>query len=327
MDGQFIKISAEANNYINPLDCDVKSLVITNEDNDYAAIDEDIDDSNEIRKVISSKTRILCGICEHIMQNEFRAAHKSIIDRCVKALFYRIVGVPVEERTVPVLRDFYDILKAQPDDAAQELVVPFEAYVDGSLNIFNHQTTIDVNSRLTIYGLRDLGPDLESVGMLITLTNISQRVLQNSLKGKATWLYVDEFHVLLNKPYSRKFFIALWKKVRKQGGICTGITQNVTDVIKDDETKMLVSNSEYTLFFKMGPGDAQTIIDTFEGRISPAHLKFIENPERGCGLIRFGNVIIPMDFRIEKTNPIYNIFNTNFYERVALRRKSLNDVR
>lgn len=89
---------------------------------------------------------------------------------------------------------------------------------------------------------------------------------------------------------------------------------------------MLVSNSEYTLFLKMGPGDAQKIIDTFEGRISPAHLKFIENPEPGCGLIRFGNVIIPMDFRIEKTNPIYNIFNTNFYERVALRRKSLNDV-
>lgn len=325
--GQFIEISAEANNYINPLDCDVKSLVITNEDNDYAAIDEDIDDSNEIRKVISSKTRILCGICEHIMQNEFRAAHKSIIDRCVKALFYRIVGVPVEERTVPVLRDFYDILKAQPDDAAQELVVPFEAYIDGSLNVFNHQTTIDVNSRLTTYGLRDLGPDLESVGMLITLTNISQRILQNSLKGKATWLYVDEFHVLLNKTYSRQFFIALWKKVRKQGGICTGITQNVTDVIKDNETKMLVSNSEYTLFLKMGPGDAQTIIDTFEGRISPTHLKFIENPEPGCGLIRFGNVIIPMDFRIEKTNPIYNIFNTNFYERVALRRKSLNDVR
>ena len=324
--GEFIEISAEANNYINPLDCDVKNLVITNEDNDYSAMDEDIDDSNEIRKVISSKTRILCGICEHIMQDEFRAAHKSIIDRCVKALFYRIVGVPVEERTIPVLRDFYDILKAQTEDAAQELVVPFEAYIDGSLNVFNHQTTINVNNRLIAYGLRDLGSDLESVGMLVTLTNISQRILQNSLKGKATWLYVDEFHVLLKKTYSRQFFISLWKKVRKQGGICTGITQNVIDVVKDDETKMLVSNSEYTLFLKMGPGDAQKIIDTFEGRISPAHLKFIENPEPGCGLIRFGNVIIPMDFTIEKTNPIYNIFNTNFYERVALRRKSLNDV-
>lgn len=324
--GEFIEISAEANNYINPLDCDVKNLVITNEDNNYTTMDEDIDDSNEIRKVISSKTRILCGICEHIMQDEFRAAHKSIIDRCVKALFYRIVGVPVEERTIPVLRDFYDILKAQTEDAAQELVVPFEAYIDGSLNVFNHQTTINVNNRLIAYGLRDLGSDLESVGMLVTLTNISQRILQNSLKGKATWLYVDEFHVLLKKTYSRQFFISLWKKVRKQGGICTGITQNVIDVVKDDETKMLVSNSEYTLFLKMGPGDAQKIIDTFEGRISPAHLKFTENPEPGCGLIRFGNVIIPMDFRIEKTNPIYNIFNTNFYERVALRRKSLNDV-
>lgn len=326
--GEFIEISAEAHNYINPLECNVKKLVITNDENEKNIDEEEeIDDSNEVRKVISSKTRILCGIGEHIMQNEFRAAHKSIIDRCVKALFYRIVGIPVEERTVPVLRDFFDVLKAQPDEAAKELVVPFEAYIDGSLNVFNHKTTIDVDSRLTAYGLRDLGPELESVGMLVTLTNIGQRILQNSLKGKATWLYVDEFHVLLNKPYSRQYFIALWKKVRKQGGICTGITQNVTDVIKDNETKMLVSNSEYTLFLKIGPGDAQTIIDTFEGRISPAHLKFIENPEPGCGLIRFGNVIIPMDFRIEKTNPIYNIFNTNFYERAALRRKSLNEAK
>lgn len=149
----------------------------------------------------------------------------------------------------------------------------YDTYVDGSLNVFNHRTTIDVNSRLTAYGIRDLGEDLESVGMLITLTNISQRIQQNAAKGIATWLYIDEFHVLLNKKYSRQFFIALWKKVRKQGGICTGITQNVTDVIKDNETKMLVSNSEYTMFLKMGPGDAKVILDTFEGRISPAHLR------------------------------------------------------
>lgn len=325
LNGQFIEISSEAKNYINPLDCDVKNLVMSNGETIFDD-DDDIDDSNDIRKVIASKSRILSGICEHVMENEFRPAHKSIIDRCVKQLFYSIINVPVEERTVPILRDFYELLKKQEDEAAHELVLPLEAYVDGSLNVFNHRTTIDVNSRLTAYGIRDLGEDLESVGMLITLTNISQRIQQNAAKGIATWLYIDEFHVLLNKKYSRQFFIALWKKVRKQGGICTGITQNVTDVIKDNETKMLVSNSEYTMFLKMGPGDAKVILDTFEGRISPAHLKFIENPEPGCGLIRFGNTIIPFDNRIDKTNPIYNVFNTNFYEKAALKRKSMNSV-
>lgn len=325
LNGQFIEISSEAKNYINPLDCDVKNLVMSNGETIFDD-DDDIDDSNDIRKVIASKSRILSGICEHVMENEFRPAHKSIIDRCVKQLFYSIINVPVEERTVPILRDFYELLKKQKDEAAHELVLPLEAYVDGSLNVFNHRTTIDVNSRLTAYGIRDLGEDLESVGMLITLTNISQRIQQNAAKGIATWLYIDEFHVLLNKKYSRQFFIALWKKVRKQGGICTGITQNVTDVIKDNETKMLVSNSEYTMFLKMGPGDAKVILDTFEGRISPAHLKFIENPEPGCGLIRFGNTIIPFDNRIDKTNPIYNVFNTNFYEKAALKRKSMNSV-
>lgn len=323
LNGQFIEISSEAKNYINPLDCDVKNLVMSNGE---TVFDDDIDDSNDIRMVIASKSRILSGICEHVMESEFRPAHKSIIDRCVKQLFYNILNIPVEERTVPILRDFYELLKKQEDEAAKELVLPLEAYVDGSLNVFNHKTTINVKSRLTAYGIRDLGEDLESVGMLITLTNISQRIQKNAERGVATWLYIDEFHVLLNKKYSRQFFIALWKKVRKQGGLCTGITQNVADVIKDNETKMLVSNSEYTMFLKMGPGDAKVILDTFEGRISPAHLKFIENPEPGCGLIRFGNTIIPFDNRISKTNPIYNVFNTNFTEIAALKRKSMNNA-
>ena len=320
LNGQFVEISSEAKNYINPLDCDVKNLVMSNGETIFD--DDDIDNSNDIRKVIASKSRILSGICEHVMEGEFRPAHKSIIDRCVKQLFYQIFNVPVEERTEPILKDFYELLKKQEDEAARELVLPLEAYVDGSLNVFNHRTTIDVNNRLIVYGM----DDLDSVDMLITLTNINRRIQQNAARGIATWLYVDEFHVLLNKKYSRQFFIALWKKVRKQGGICTGITQNVTDVIKDNETKMLVSNSEYTMFLKMGPGDAKVILDTFEGRISPAHLKFIENPEPGCGLIRFGNTIIPFDNRIDKTNPIYNVFNTNFYEKAALKRKVMDSV-
>lgn len=317
--GSFIEISTEAKNYINPLDCNVKELHQGKNQTDIISGEEDdLDESTEIRKVIAAKSRILSGICEHIMEYEFLSSHKSIVDRCCKELFYGILEQKPEDRKVPILSDFYDILKRQPEAAAKEMILPLEAYISGSMNVFNHHTTINPNNRLIAYGIRDLGEDLESVGMLVTLTDIQRRIIDNASKGKATWLYVDEFHVLLNKKYSREFFIALWKKVRKQGGICTGITQNVIDVILDNSTRMLVSNSEYTMFLKMGPGDAKVIIDTFEGRLSEAHLKFIENPLPGCGLIRFGNKIIPMDYRIDKTNPLYNVFNTNFYEKAAV---------
>ena len=114
---------------------------------------------------------------------------------------------------------------------------------------------------------------------------------------------VDEFHVLMSKVYSRSFLISLWKKVRKLGGLCTGITQNLQDVVWDDETKRLISNSEYTLFLRMGTGDEEVILDTFEGRITPEHLKYINHANPGEGLIRFGNTVIPMDNVISKSNP------------------------
>ena len=313
LNGQFIEISSEAKNYINPLDCDVKNLVMSNGETIFDD-DDDIDDSNDIRKVIASKSRILSGICEHVMENEFRPAHKSIIDRCVKQLFYSIINVPVEERTVPILRDFYELLKKQEDEAAHELVLPLEAYVDGSLNVFNHRTTIDVNSRLTAYGIRDLGEDLESVGMLITLTNISQRIQQNAAKGIATWLYIDEIYLLFQHEYSANFLFTLWKRMRKYGACGTGLTQNVDDLLQSHTARTMLANSEFLLMLNQASTDRIELARLLN--ISDNQLSYISGVDFGHGLLKCGSTIVPFMDHFPKNGRLYQLMTTKMSERV-----------
>ncbi len=317
-DGSFIEISPHSTNWVNPLDCDVSLLNAVSFDKKQET-SEELEDGTDLIQIIAQKSQIMCGIAEHSMEQEFKPQHASIIDRCIKILFTDIASHPIEERKVPIMSDFYEVLKQQRDEEVHDIVLAMERFIDGSFNTFNHPTSIDVKNRVTVYGIRDIGEQLMSVGMLITLSNIRQRIIKNASIGRATWLYVDEFHELMNKKYSKAFFISLWKKVRKLGGICTGITQNVSDVINDNDSMKLISNSEYTMFLKMGPGDAKLILDTFEGKISSAHLAYIENPSPGCGLIRFANTIIPLDNTINKDNPIYDVFNTNFYEKHAIK--------
>lgn len=300
--GTYIDIGPDTKNHINPLHIDIEKL-----------------SSKNIKAIITQKSTIMCGICEHAMEKNFNNGYRSIIDRCVKELYEGILTTPVNQRTIPIMSDFNRVLENQTDPEVHDIILALEVFVSGSMNVFNHQNNVNVENRITAYGLRDIGEDLESVGMLIILSYIRQKIIKNAARGVATWLYVDEFHLLMDKKYSRMYFISLWKKVRKLGGLCTGITQNVSDVTFDKETDKLIANSEYTMFLRMGVGEDKFIVDKFEGRITNAHLKYIQNAEPGTGLIRFGNVVIPMDNRIEKGNIFYDIFNTNFYEKAAIK--------
>lgn len=300
--GTFIEMSTESPHHINPFHCNVKELT-----------------RNNVQNYVAQKTQIMCGVCEHAMEEEFSSRHRSIVDRCVKQMFFNLLRVDIEKRRIPIMRDFYEILKTQEEPEARDMELSLEIFIDGSMNVFNHPTNIDVDNRLIVYGIRDIGEELESVAMLLVLEQIRQRIIKNSLEGRATWLYVDEFHVLMHKKYSKMFLISLWKKVRKLGGLCTGITQNLSDVVVDKETHKLISNSEYTMMLRMGPGDDKIIMNTFEGAITAEHIKYIDNAMPGCGLMRVGNRVLPLDNTIEKTNPIYSVFNTNFYEKMAVK--------
>ena len=203
--GTVVNMSTYTDNYVNPLEMDVWSL-----------------DPNDSKGMVREKGEFMLGLCEQCIGDSLNSRQKSIIDRCVRKLYIDIARS--KEKYIPVMSDFYDILMAQPEEEAKDIALSLELFVNGSLNIFNHQTNVDVDNRFTVYGIRDLGTELSPITMLVMMESIQNRIVENGKRGKATWLYIDEFHVLLNSEYSAKYLQQLWKKVRKQGGLCTGIT-------------------------------------------------------------------------------------------------------
>lgn len=297
--GAVINLASYANQYMNPLEVDLETL--------------DFDDkSGQVRE----KCSFMLGICEQAMEGALPPEYKSIIDRCTRDMYKKIAMLPVDEREQPIMTNFIEELNRQKEPEAKRIALIMEIFVDGSLNIFNHQTNIDVDNRVLVYGMRDMGEELEGIAMLIMLENIRMRIIRNFYLGRATWLYVDEFHVLIGKPFSRNYFISLWAQVRKLGGLCTGITQNVVTVLKDPITSTLISNSEYTMLLRQAAPDAAALGKALDG-LSEAQIKYTINAAPGTGLLRFGGTILPFDNTIPKDNPVYDVYNTNMHEKVA----------
>ena len=302
--GTVVNMSTYTDNYVNPLDMDVWSL-----------------DLNDSKGMIREKGEFMLGLCEQCMGESLNSRQKSIIDRCVRKLYIDIARS--REKYVPVMSDFYEILMNQPEEEAKDIALSLELFVNGSLNIFNHQTNVDVDNRFTVYGIRDLGTELSPITMLVMMESIQNRIIANGKRGVATWLYIDEFHVLLNSEYSAKYLQQLWKKVRKQGGLCTGITQNVVDLLQNYTAITMLANSEFVTLLKQANTDSSKMAEVIG--VSEAQLRFVTNTQSGMGLMKCGNVVIPFDNQIEKGTDLYNLYNTNIHEKIALE-KSKNEV-
>lgn len=298
--GTVVNMSTYTDNYVNPLDMDVWSL-----------------DLNDSKGMIREKGEFMLGLCEQCMGESLNSRQKSIIDRCVRKLYIEIARS--REKYVPVMSDFYDILMNQPEEEAKDIALSLELFVNGSLNIFNHQTNVDVDNRFTVYGIRDLGTELSPITMLVMMESIQNRIIENGKRGVATWLYIDEFHVLLNSEYSAKYLQQLWKKVRKQGGLCTGITQNVVDLLQNYTATTMLANSEFVALLKQANTDSSKMAEVIG--VSEAQLRFVTNTQSGMGLMKCGNVVIPFDNTIEKGTDLYNLYNTNIHEKIAMEKR------
>ena len=298
--GTVVNMSTYTDNYVNPLDMDVWSL-----------------DLNDSRGMIREKGEFMLGLCEQCMGESLNSRQKSIIDRCVRKLYIEIARN--REKYVPIMSDFYEILMNQPEDEARDIALSLELFVNGSLNIFNHQTNVDVDNRFTVYGIRDLGTEFSPITMLVMMESIQNRIIANGKRGIATWLYIDEFHVLLNSEYSAKYLQQLWKKVRKQGGLCTGITQNIVDLLQNYTATTMLANSEFVALLKQANTDSSRMAEVIG--VSEAQLRFVTNTSSGMGLMKCGNVVIPFDNTIEKGTDLYNLYNTNIHEKIAMEKK------
>lgn len=297
--GTVVNMSTYTDNYVNPLDMDVWSL-----------------DLNDSKGMIREKGEFMLGLCEQCMGESLNSRQKSIIDRCVRRLYIEIARN--REKYVPIMSDFYEILMNQPEDEARDIALSLELFVNGSLNIFNHQTNVDVDNRFTVYGIRDLGTELSPITMLVMMESIQNRIIANGKRGIATWLYIDEFHVLLNSEYSAKYLQQLWKKVRKQGGLCTGITQNIVDLLQNYTATTMLANSEFVALLKQANTDSSRMAEVIG--VSEAQLRFVTNTSSGMGLMKCGNVVIPFDNTIEKGTDLYNLYNTNIHEIIQMQK-------
>lgn len=301
-DGQVINMSANTDNFVNPLWMPQRKQI------------------RDTGAFIADKSEFMFGICEQALKPEtLSATHVAVIDRCVREIYQEIFASKSKNMESPTMTDFRKKLYEQQDPEvlmeARHLYAALETFVEGSLNMFAHQSNVEVDNRFVVYGLRDLGDSLRAMAMLVMIENIRTKIAYNQKKGRTTWVYVDEFHTLLNDEYSQRALEKLWKEVRKQGGFCTGITQNIMDCLLNKRTKTMISNSEFTVLLDQSSLDQADILDVIE--VSESQLEYVTNSDPGTGLQRFGDKIVTFDITVPDDNPIYKMFNTNFHERAA----------
>ena len=300
--GTVINMSARTQHYVNPLDVDVNSL--------------DVEDRNGL---ISDKSQFMMALCEQCCGKAINPQQYSIIDKCVREMYFDIIES--EEKHVPLIQDFYDRLKSNPRQEAQDLALALEIFVEGSLNIFNHHTNVDMKNRFMVYSIRDLGERLSPICMLVMMESIQQSIITNGENGFATWFYIDEFHQLLNSHYTAVYLQELWKKVRKQGGLCTGITQNVSNLLASEIATTMLSNSEFVVVMKQSNMDGAKMAEAL--KVSEEQLRYVKNAPAGTGLIKCGSVVIPFDNQIGKDTELYKIYNTNIHEMIAEKKSAI----
>jgi len=287
--GQVIKISPTSTQYINPMDLNL----------DYS--DEE--------SPLSLKSDFILSLCELIVGGKegLQPVEKTIIDRCVRLVYKGYLSDPRPEN-MPVLEDLYDLLRSQGEKEAQYIATALEIYVTGSLNVFNHRTNVDIQNRVVCYDIKELGKQLKKIGMLIVQDQVWNRVTINRAARKSTRYYIDEFHLLLKEEQTAAYSVEIWKRFRKWGGIPTGITQNVKDLLSSREVENIFENSDFVYMLNQAAGDRQILAKQLG--ISPHQLSYVTHSGEGEGLLFYGSVILPFVDRFPKDTELYRIMTT-----------------
>ena len=294
-EGQVIKISPSSTQYINPMDINAN---YSEEDNPIAL-----------------KADFILSLCELIVGGKegLQPVEKTVIDRCVHQIYQTYFENPVPEN-MPVLQDLYEALLRQDEKEAHHVATALEIYVTGSLNLFNHRTNVDINNRLVCYDIKELGKQLKKLGMLIVQDQVWNRVTINRAQHKATRYYMDEFHLLLKEEQTAAYSVEIWKRFRKWGGIPTGITQNVKDLLASREVENIFENSDFVYLLNQASGDRQILSKALN--ISPSQQNYITNSNAGEGLIFYGSTIVPFKDDFPKDTQLYRIMTTRLEETV-----------
>lgn len=290
--GESITLSVSSSNHINAM-----------------AINKDAEDENPV----SMKSELLISIFDELLRSGssrmgggIGAKDKSIIDRCTIKVFSSYMKG--RKKKEPTLMDLRDELLNQPEPEAHDLALCLEMFTTGSLNAFAHQSNVDVNRRIISYDILELGEQMKSIGLLIMLDNIMNRVIENRSRGKYTRVYIDEAHLFFKNQYSADFLLKAWKRFRKYGGLLTGITQNISDCLLNETARGMLSNSEFLLMLNQSPSDRRDLSELLN--ISDTQMSYITNAGAGRGLIKVGGSIVPFINEFPTDTQLYRLMST-----------------
>ena len=301
--GESIRISLGGNNHINPFDMDMQY-------------------DGEGGNPLAMKASFIENVCDTIAGGKFglSATQVSVIDRCVTALYQPYIdemekrknsGITIDRTISPTFEDFYMLLKMQPEQEAQILATSIESYAIGNRDLFSHTTNVNTNSRIIAYDLKDIG-NMKELGLQICLNDIWNKTIANKSKGKYTWFFVDEFYLLTQTDSAATFLQQIFKRARKWGGIPTGITQNVEDVLAQPQSRTMLSNSDFIMMLKQAPLDRADLAALLH--ISPTQLTYVTNSAPGQGLIYTGDTIVPFINSFPTDNALYKAMTTKMTE-------------
>ncbi|EQB20424.1 hypothetical protein UNSWDHB_2252 [Dehalobacter sp. UNSWDHB] len=288
LSGEIIHISATSPNHINAMDMN----------RDYG------DGANPV----ILKSEFVLSLCEQLIGGQnLGAKQKSLIDRCTANVYRKYLqsnfqGIP------PTLQDFHAELLKQDELEAQEIALAIELFTSGSLNTFAKPTNVDVNNRLICYDILDLGKQLLPIGMLVVLDSILNRITRNRAKGKNTFIIIDEIYLMFQHEYSANFLFTLWKRVRKYGAFCTGITQNVDDLLQSHTARTMLANSEFIVMLNQASTDRMELARLLS--ISDLQLSYITNVDAGNGLIKVGSSLVPFADQFPRNTRLYRLMTT-----------------
>ena len=293
LEGQVIQISPTSTHYINPMDINES---YSEDDNPLAL-----------------KADFILSLCELIVggKDGLQPIEKTVIDRCVHQIYRHYFEDPKPEN-MPLLEDLYNALLQQEEKEAHRVATALEIYVKGSLNLFNHRTNVDIHNRLVCYDIKELGKQLKKLGMLIVQDQVWGRVTANRSAGRTTRYYMDEFHLLLKEEQTASYSVEIWKRFRKWGGIPTGITQNVKDLLSSREVENIFENSDFVYMLNQAAGDRQILAQQLN--ISPHQLSYVTHSGEGEGLLFYGNVILPFVDHFPTDLELYRIMTTKLSE-------------
>lgn len=331
-DGTVISFDSTKEAYVNPMDVDFEGV-----------------DYGRLREIISDKADFILSLLSNCLKRDMLPEEQGIVDSVIEKVYSenfamrkRLNGMSEEESEYsvpgymrsdsvvitaetnmsneeqvraysPTLQDVYQGLLDEGSNLAVHLAAAMEIFVNGSLNQFNHRTNVDLSNRFIVFDLSGLKDNLRITAMLIMMETVRNKIKENAKEGRWTHLYIDEFHELLAVEQVASFVLKLWKEIRKMSGILNGITQNMSDLLNNDnggKLQAILSNTEYFALLSQSTLDKNKLMQ-FLPSISPAMFNFVDNAASGTGLLKMGAVTVPFDMRMDKNSEIYRIVNTD----------------